>query len=609
MVAPIEFAAVQWSAGLVGDQAPAVLRLCAKLTDAQLAAMVDSYSAFLRVDAERKESAFVEQSLTPLKLTAGVRSRVPQPMQQRLSQARAYRQWCYDEGQDPFHLSYGRFGDWALAARVSDKDKERLRQSLYRSLQLLQDVESGIGGGPCKRAVRALGMQGRPSKAPLVRQLLFEFFCSIRRSVSSRIPSALMQVKASALVEDYILDCFQHNLQPDPPTINRNWMSRWRNEYRVSFRQPNRKSKVPKSVLTERLRITWSNLIRVRALARAVLGYDLSLHNADQSPFHKNEAGSKNMGTLTFKGAPTVPIKEDHAGTRSRWSVQTLVSSSYAPALAGAAGQEAVEPGASPPGLELMFKADGERLAASLQLVIPAWAPWLTVVTSLKGSYREEHVLSWMERHLPALAGSRRWRILVFDAFAPQMTEAVRRLAWERGYVLVLHGGGATSVCQPNDTDLHQPLRRGYVGFESADALLQQRLHPLRCPFARNEDCLAWMALCWNARHLHESAATGFWKNGLANALDGSQDHLAVREAKGFWDSLGMSSVRDRLVVDIETEAAAGRLSWTYEQVSALVEVGFFPNELISGFESPLQRCSAVVLPRRIFGFTYCSIN
>ena len=129
-----------------------------------------------------------------------------------------------------------------------------------------------------------------------------------------------------------------------------------------------------------------------------------------------------------------------------------------------------------PPSLELMFKAQGCELEGRLQAFIPADAPWWTVVTSPRGSYREEHVLAYLERHLEPWSAGRRWRILLCDAFAAHMGSNVRRLAWQRGYIVILHGGGTTGVTQVNDTDLHQHLRRLYVEEEQHHLIAGNRL-------------------------------------------------------------------------------------------------------------------------------------
>ena len=206
---------------------------------------------------------------------------------------------------------------------------------------------------------------------------------------------------------------------------------------------------MPKWLLENRLTVFWLNVIRVRTLAVAVLGYDLEFDDVDQSPFHKNESGSKNVLTLDIKGAPTVPIKEGHAAARSRWSANTMATSS-------------TERAAKIPPLECMFKG-GEQIENKLKQYIRGRGDWLTVVTGPKGSYREEHILNYLETHLAPWSADRHWRVLLLDAYAPQMTDNVRRLCWSKGYIVLIHGGGTTGVMQPNDTDLHQHLRRLYI--------------------------------------------------------------------------------------------------------------------------------------------------
>ncbi len=371
---------------------------------------------------------------------------------------------------------------------------------------------------------RRTGCQGRPVRAPAVRELLFEWFSSLRRSVLCRIPPSLVISRAKLLVEAYVEQCLRNEVQPQPPVVSRVWLYRWCAEYGISLRHPNRRYAVSRAVLEERVVIDWSNVVRVRALCQAVHGYDPVCENFDQSPFHLNEVGSKGAKTLAYKGSERVPLKENHAATRARWTVQTMVIS------------EPPRVRRIPP-LELMFKADGERLEARLQGFLPTWAPWLTVVTSPRGSYREEHVLRYLERHLEPMHPDREWRILLCDCFAPQMSDAVRRLSWARGYVLLIHGGGTTSVMQPNDTDLHQQLRREYCEYEMAELIRQQREDPRGTPSARAEHCIAWMAAVWRNPTVHEKAATGFKATGLTAALDGSEDQLITREA-GFFSLL-----------------------------------------------------------------------
>jgi hypothetical protein len=137
---------------------------------------------------------------------------------------------------------------------------------------------------------------------------------------------------------------------------------------------------------------------------------------------------------------------------------------------------------------------------------------------------------------------------------------------------LCIHGGGTTGITQVNDTDLHQHLRRRYSELETADLLKQARLDPKATPIPRPENCIQWMASVWADPSLHVNAAKGFWSTGIANALDGSQDHLIVREAKQFHVALEIPSIRQQLLLDVAEEVRDGRLWWSYEKVFSLVQ-------------------------------------
>ena len=201
-----------------------------------------------------------------------------------------------------------------------------------------------------------------------------------------------------------------------------------------------------------------------------------------------------------MKGAPVVALREGHAASRSRWSACTMVTSCEQHAR-------------RIPGLELMFKASGELLEKKLQTFARGLGcNWLSVVTGPKGSDREEHVLQYLERHLPQMTEGRRWRLLLLDAYAPQMSDSVRRLCWQRGYIVIIHGGGATGVTQVNDTDLHQHLRKTYVEHEMAAMIKAARLNPNSTPVPKCEQCVTWMANVWSNSQLLLKRCKGFQK-------------------------------------------------------------------------------------------------
>ena len=333
-----------------------------------------------------------------------------------------------------------------------------------------------------RKRKRTKGNQGRPRRAVWVREELYEWFCNLKRSVVGRIPPAMVMRQAEVLHERYIKLCAESGVPCDGVKISSRWLSIWKQEYRVSLRKPNRRWKVSRSVLLERLRIGWCNIFRVRKYIMLMFGYDPLQINFDQSPYHMNEAGSKDACTLHFRGCGEVKLKEGHAAVRRRWTVNTCVHSHFTHDSRW-------------PWLELMFKADGDRKCAGLQHVIPPEAPWLTVVTSDKGSYRLEHVLDYLEKSLEPWREGRDWRVCWCDAYSAQTADAVTRLCWSRGYIHMCHGGGVTPVVQPPDTDLHAPLRAKYVDMETTFAVAEQQRNRFSLGTPHESDCIGWLAM------------------------------------------------------------------------------------------------------------------
>ena len=181
-----------------------------------------------------------------------------------------------DWRQKPRKLPYGilsQFADETPELKVLLKDKEgnvRKRKWLARQLDL---VDQGLQLATCTTRnmsrVDGKARHERDSvrkktfgtyschlkKAPVVRETLFEWFSIMRDSVKTRFPPKLIEAKAKQLVQDYVSACLINGVQPNPPTINGKWLKRWQMEYHLSFRKPNRKFKVPKKVLEDRLQI------------------------------------------------------------------------------------------------------------------------------------------------------------------------------------------------------------------------------------------------------------------------------------------------------------------------------------------------------------------
>ena len=100
----------------------------------------------------------------------------------------------------------------------------------------------------------------------------------------------------------------------------------------------------------------------------------------------------------------------------------------------------------------------------------------VSVVTGPSGSYRENDILNFLEKHLLPWGPGRRWEILLLDAYAPGLTDNVQRFGWLRGYIVATHGGGASLVAQTNDTDLHQWTRKRFIEKQTALLLRKPRI-------------------------------------------------------------------------------------------------------------------------------------
>ena len=141
-------------------------------------------------------------------------------------------------------------------------------------------------------------------------------------------------------------------------------------------------------------------------MAIKATGSDLVMFDFDQSPFHVNEAGSKDQRSLAMRGAADVVLKEGHAATRDRWTASRMTVSD--PTVCG---------GTVPP-LELMFRvqSSGIHVNPRMRGFIPGWAPWMSVVTSESGSYKEDDVLSYIDRVMvPRPNNLSPWRLLIVD--------------------------------------------------------------------------------------------------------------------------------------------------------------------------------------------------
>ena len=412
---------------------------------------------------------------------------------------------------------------------------------------------------------------GRQRSAAIIREMLMEWYSIIRHSVDVKImvrfPKQVLLVKAQMLQQEYCASCLRNSVQPEPLDISMKWVNGVLHEYRISHRVPNRKYKVARWVLAERLVIFWLSVSKVRKLILLHFGYDPDCSNVDQSPFHMNEAGSQACGTLALKGAPIVPLIECHASTRSRWSLNSITKSSQSQVRRRL------------PGFELMFQAEADKqVALKLQEYVHLKGlPFkVTVVTGSSGSYKEEDILAFLNKHLLPWGPGRRWELFFLDAYAPGLTDNVQRLCWTKGYIEITHGGGASAVAQTNDTDHHQWVRKRFIELQTARLIRKARQRGGGLVDLTREENIDIMIEVQSDLELHLKACQGYKYTGTTVALDGTEDDMMIcREARIFWDENNMRQKINAAVADVETRYNAGQLPWTWATVKSLI--GAYP--------------------------------
>ena len=82
--------------------------------------------------------------------------------------------------------------------------------------------------------------------------------------------------------QEHCGECLTRELQPGHVQIDGGWLNHFRGEYGLTSRKPNRKFKVPRRVLLERLAIFWTSVVKVRTMVMEHFGYDRDIRNIDR---------------------------------------------------------------------------------------------------------------------------------------------------------------------------------------------------------------------------------------------------------------------------------------------------------------------------------------
>ena len=114
--------------------------------------------------------------------------------------------------------------------------------------------------------------------------------------------------------------------------------------------------------------------------------------------------------------------------------------------------------------------------------------------------------------------------IYVLDNYAVHLQEEIRKALLERGYILVLIGGGVTGDIQINDTHHHGPLKAKYRKIEMDLMLEKLKEQPKKIPAPSRDEIMAMMDT--SLKNLPFDSKEAYKSLGVTAKLDGSEDHL-----------------------------------------------------------------------------------
>ena len=168
---------------------------------------------------------------------------------------------------------------------------------------------------------------------------------------------------------------------------------------------------------------------------------------------------------------------------------------------------------------EFVFKGKGTRTKVS----VPDTAKYQS---SASGSYRIDQMLKTISnlpnRYNPLTPKDS--AIYILDDYAVYLMLEVRKALCQRGYVLVLMGGGITGFIQANDTDVHHHLKSHYRNEEMALMLKNLEVDKNKVPAPNREEMINMLCAAWKETNVDFIAV--FKKLFGTNKFDGSEDFL-----------------------------------------------------------------------------------
>ena len=140
----------------------------------------------------------------------------------------------------------------------------------------------------------------------------------------------------------------------------------------------------------------------------------------------------------------------------------------------------------------------------------------------------------------------------------------------QRATLFCESGGHLTGLVQVEDTHAHGPMTKLYKRQESLEAFEQLRVRGDRLPSMSRQTVMQRALDSWNAID-HEMCAAGLVSNGIAKALDGTEDGRLSLDCQPFWEDLGMHQWRIKVMEDVRTALSQGVVT-RFEDYALLLE-------------------------------------
>jgi hypothetical protein len=175
---------------------------------------------------------------------------------------------------------------------------------------------------------------GRRSTCDALSEEVWHWFVHHLEATRARISSDMLMAAAETMRQELKehwqqqveLGLQDANAPPRLPKIDSAWVVRWRRAYQVSWRTVNLRYKISARKRNHRIKVFWSNILRVRFLHEALCGPGkLRFVGLDQKPLWFNTGFSAK--TLGLIGAKKVAVKENTAASRERFTVMTYCPS------------------------------------------------------------------------------------------------------------------------------------------------------------------------------------------------------------------------------------------------------------------------------------------